>query len=1028
VFRFRHRQFQLYLYAWQLVNRTVDDEHLFQDVANSLSENISNDVIKWMFAVYTDREEELPEEANDFLGKVLDEDGFQFYWASKILDVVKRWDASVDMSVNKTVLESLESREDLYKYFFEEETDTSWIQALADTGRFQNPPRHLLAYIHEVASIHPEEVSSVIRDDISGLDRGEQALIVSIIQELPLEYRVDLYDIVKDDLNQLEPRLDMYYSRSAELAEDLVNGEYFDEGLVLIDSLLTIRLEAEPEGRNEDIMGSYYLTTLFEEGTLERLVQNRPNQTLELFEQKLNDAATARAEGRGKEVDDLQFFHQFSVSNFSIEEDDRNQPFELFVGFFREVIDTWFEDSNDVEKQRGKINEYLDSHVILRGFGFYLLRKHSEDHSQLVAEELLQEDNHRDIRLKKEFNLLLKHGFSSLENDQKRDIVDVITSVPVRDTFEQIAEDRQDEFEDMTVEELVERRSDRWIRDRLWPIREDLYEEADEQLSELLDRFEDEPEDPETPAVRGGVVSHESPESRSVLEEEYSSSELIDFCIEEPFEEQEWYKTNSIEEIGRRGAAEEVADIILDNPERYASEIPRLQQAPASYSTHLLGHLRDRMEDEPNILDSQDFREALWELSERIASDTEEWPKNTRKRIGWLLRDGLGNADLFEYFLREEDRIRGIIFTLTSDPDPDISTDRPPEGYAGHNDPSHTALNTVRPVALDALIIYAWRVAGDEDSEPDPEVIEELEKRLDDISLGVHSVFGRRLLTLWPINEDWVIDHLPEIFPRSQSQSDTERFTAAWDSYVAFSQAHPDVFPHLRKYYFHAIDLMAEGETTEIINADQKMAGHLLGNYLFEYDLEEWSESLLSYLYDRGDPNLARQVAWSLWRWGDDQEEGAYDKWNKTQSLWERRVEQVGDDDTYSEEIIWFVRYLSHVEDRVDLIDADDLLRKSIFHIGNQQRSRRAWSNLEAYLSGQSTNHTETAVDIFHGLVIGYERPFGQDFNEDVAGILRPAFEEFEPGDEVYTKAFETAQSYASEGDDQAQTFLDNNH
>jgi hypothetical protein len=67
-------------------------------------------------------------------------------------------------------------------------------------------------------------------------------------------------------------------------------------------------------------------------------------------------------------------------------------------------------------------------------------------------------------------------------------------------------------------------------------------------------------------------------------------------------------------------------------------------------------------------------------------------------------------------------------------------------------------------------------------------------------------------------------------------------------------------------------------------------------------------------------------------------------------------------------------------------------------------------------------------VNIFHHLVTDYERPFGQAFNDNVAAILRPAFEEFEPGDDVYTKAFKTTQIYASEGDDQAQTFLDNNH
>jgi len=123
-----------------------------------------------------------------------------------------------------------------------------------------------------------------------------------------------------------------------------------------------------------------------------------------------------------------------------------------------------------------------------------------------------------------------------------------------------------------------------------------------------------------------------------------------------------------------------------------------------------------------------------------------------------------------------------------------------------------------------------------------------------------------------------------------------------------------------------------------------------------------------------------------------------------------------------------FVRYLYDVENRIELSGIENLLRNSIFHIGSHQHSRRVWSILEEYLSHQSADHTEIAVNVFHRLVTNYERPFRQDFNDNVAAVLRPAFEEFEIGDEVYTKAFETAQSYASEGDKQAQTFLDNNH
>jgi hypothetical protein len=382
------------------------------------------------------------------------------------------------------------------------------------------------------------------------------------------------------------------------------------------------------------------------------------------------------------------------------------------------------------------------------------------------------------------------------------------------------------------------------------------------------------------------------------------------------------------------------------------------------------------------------------------------------------LRDGFDNSDSYEYFLLEENRIRNLIFTLLEDPDPDIERDRPPEDHAGHNDPSYNALNTVRPVALDSLTIYAMRKADDEGEELDSEIKSKLENKLDDLSLGFHSVFGRRFVTLWVVDQDWVVEHLSDIFPRSQSRQDKEKFTAAWDSYVAFNNAHKDIFPKLRSYYFHAIDLMAEGENTETVNVGQRMAGHLLANYLFEYDLEDWSDSLLAYLYERSDPDLARQVAWNLWKWGDSTDDEPFEKWDKTKLLWNRRLDQVGEDETFSEEISWFVRWLEHVENSVELDEVGGLLKDSLNHIA---QNRRAWAALEEYLSAQSNNYTEVAVDIFHILSTRYERPMHHGFTEEAASILRPGLEEFENGDKAYDKAFEAAQTYDAE----AQRFLD---
>lgn len=298
-----------------------------------------------------------------------------------------------------------------------------------------------------------------------------------------------------------------------------------------------------------------------------------------------------------------------------------------------------------------------------------------------------------------------------------------------------------------------------------------------------------------------------------------------------------------------------------------------------------------------------------------------------------------------------------------------------------------------------------------------------MEKKLDDISLGVHSIFGRQFRQLWLTDKEWVQDHLSEIFPRSQSRHDIEKFTAAWDSYVAFNTVFPEIFRDLREYYFHAVDLMADGEHTETINVEQRMAGHLLFNYLYEYDLANWSESLLAYFYDRSDPEMARHVAWHLSRHGADlDEDDILETWEKTRFLWKKRLEQVSDDETYSDEISWFIEWIEYLEGIISLDEIVMLLSDSDVHIAN---NRRTWKTMEEYLARQSEQYTKQAVGLFHTLVLNFGPPPYRGFTDEVAAILRPGFENYNNNDEEYQQSFKIAQKYASNGHSEAQKFID---
>ena len=55
--------------------------------------------------------------------------------------------------------------------------------------------------------------------------------------------------------------------------------------------------------------------------------------------------------------------------------------------------------------------------------------------------------------------------------------------------------------------------------------------------------------------------------------------------------------------------------------------------------------------------------------------------------------------------------MKEILFTLSEDPDPGEERERPPEGHAGFNKPLHIAINSTRPIGIEALLLFALKLA-----------------------------------------------------------------------------------------------------------------------------------------------------------------------------------------------------------------------------------------------------------------------------------------------------------------------------
>jgi hypothetical protein len=1028
-FRFRHPSFLRYLYAWD----AVQDNRAIKDVTTQIDERLAKDIFRFMFIRYlqeggADQIGKIPEgsDASDFAKEFLEEaidaeNGLGDYTAKKILDEVKTWDATANDELTDIILEKLDERETLKTYFFANPPHPSWAIALRERGRFEDPPDVFLQYLRNLAPDYPDVVSDVL-PAVDTDDRHTLALVVIVIRELPADHAADHVELVKESITHGQP--DWHSFQTMELMKELVQSGEFDAAIELLHLLLRPREPEEGEPGTAQPKADLYDLKSGLEDVIKPLIEAEGERIIDLLETQLINAIEIEAEQKNREVGRIPGPLHTSIGHTNFAETSYSNFKNLLTGALLFAIEQWIEAEPENETRERKIEQYLDSITFLNRIGLYLLNKYKGYYGELVRRELLDEENYGALLIKEDFLRLLRDGYGELDDPIQEKVLDIITDVPVKESLEEGARQRSEEVEGYTAEELVEESINSWVRDRLWIIRDELPEEERAELNRLIDEL-GEPENVlSVVSTRGGFVSQESPLSAEEIEER-SPEQIIEYCIQEPFETTKWEETESggLQEVSPEGLAETVAQVILDRPSRFHEHIPRLQEASTVYTRELLDGLREKIENnEQADIDWTPFLA----LSEAVVSDPKKWSSPARKSVARLLREAYSD-DEQESIYAHNDRVKQILFTLINDPDPDEEREHPPEGHAGYNNPLHVALNSVRPIGVDALFIFAGKTANHAGYEGyseegrsgfDPDVRERVQSTIETASLSVRSTIGRRLHLLWYLEHDIVQENLSTLFPRSQSTRDKNRFAATWDAYVASHPPHEDLFPHLRACYLHGIDLLAADENTALSGADDGLARHLLTAYLRDMEGLTTDDSLLAYLYDQDVPDIARQIAWQLWRWGKDNED-IREKWDKVKQLWEWRLDQVEDEERYANEFQWFVDWLPLVNERIAFDDIVDLLIETTPFIAH---NRRAWETLESSLAEQAADYPVEVIQIYTRLVEQDERPGWIEFNETTATILK---EGIATGGETETQALDIAEDYFSRGDDTAEEFLD---
>jgi hypothetical protein len=342
----------------------------------------------------------------------------------------------------------------------------------------------------------------------------------------------------------------------------------------------------------------------------------------------------------------------------------------------------------------------------------------------------------------------------------------------------------------------------------------------------------------------------------------------------------------------REGLSSRIQAMVAENPSKYANWAARfVGQHPtyvdgflegfrvaarndASFSWSELLTLMIWVADQPPIDDMRDESGASGEHA-AVSPHAPDWrrvKRITADLAGLALRPARDEPGALPW--DERDRIWHVIATLAEDPNPTPAYEL--RSGESNMDPTHVAINTVRPEAIDAAVRFAYWSAQLRTRESthlrdvlaaEPQVATLLERHLNpavDPSLAVRASIGRWLTPLSRTDSDWVEAHLRDLLPESGDDASDEarRRDALWDAFTQWSQPHPDALAVLSSSYRAALGRVGRARTVRNADeADDRLAEHIVALYWWGAITLDTPDNLVAQLFDRAD---ARRRAHAL--------------------------------------------------------------------------------------------------------------------------------------------------------------------
>lgn len=445
---------------------------------------------------------------------------------------------------------------------------------------------------------------------------------------------------------------------------------------------------------------------------------------------------------------------------------------------------------------------------IFQRLAMHVVRSFATVAPEPARDAILDRSLFEERRLIREYKLLVKECFGKLSARDQETYLGWIRNGLDRDTLRQ--QYRQTAADgDLEEDVWIEQRVIDWQWERLVPIR-DALTGADalwcEELAARLGRTGDlDFEDTQVVPVAGSGSPLSKAELQAMTDEEITNWLRT------------WQPSGRIMDPAPEGLSQVLTSLVEEEPDRFGRDAHLFEGLDPTYVQGLVIGLHQALSQGKTFPWPAVLRLCHWVVAQhRDSPTTQEYGLDadhlwswTRRQIAHLLRSGLQKGE-GEVPISERTKVWEILELLTTDPDPTPDYERQ---YGGGNlNPAELALNTTRPIALDAVVEYAmWVRRHSEESlsrnaqslrslvpEAESVLVNHLNPAYDP-SVAVRAVYGQRLRILFYLDANWVKGHVSQIFPAAPDLAHLR--DAAWESYIMFNHLNDTLFTALANEY-----------------------------------------------------------------------------------------------------------------------------------------------------------------------------------------------------------------------------------